>query len=278
MMNNNTQNVYLLNRDRGLQSDSCSNCMRNSQCPSIEMGSSQLESTAYSKVLHKTVKPQMAVCSSGDKFDSIYVVRSGFFKSYFIDTAGIMQVTNFHFPGDVFGIDGIESGVYQDTVEALDTGSVCKISLSTLLQTTNSSNTARADNAPHVYEESTSGANQLQSLVRIMSRTISRDRKLIFALGKMCALRRLTTFLLEISQRMEHSGYQQDEFRLCMSRTDISNYLCLALETVSRLFTQLQSMKIIAVERRDLKILDMPGLQRLIDDDHGRTTAFEKTG
>jgi CRP/FNR family transcriptional regulator len=113
-------------------------------------------------------------------------------------------------------------------------------------------------------------------LVKIMSRTIARDRNMIFALGKMCAKRRFATFLLDLSARMAQSGYDANELRLCMSRTDIANYLCLALETISRLFTQLQSEHIISVDRRNMKILDMQALQALLHETPGRPL-LEKT-
>jgi CRP/FNR family transcriptional regulator len=102
--------------------------------------------------------------------------------------------------------------------------------------------------------------NMMMALVKLMSRTISRDRNMLFSLGKMSARRRFSTFLLDISERMAQSGYSREEFKLCMSRTDIANYLCLALETISRLFTQLQAEGIIKVDRRDLQILDIEAL------------------
>jgi hypothetical protein len=93
------------------------------------------------------------------------------------------------------------------------------------------------------------------SLMKLMSSTMGRDHKWFFNLGKMNARQRFGNFLLDLAERMAQSGYSEQEFRLCMSRTDIANYLCLALETVSRLFTQLHVEGVIEINRRHVKII-----------------------
>src|SRR5690606_6570980 len=104
------------------------------------------------------------------------------------------------------------------------------------------------------------GASMMLAFVKLMSRTIAADRRMFFTLGKMSARRRIGVFLKELSERMAQSGYSPTEFTLCMSRTDIANYLCLALETVSRLITQLNDEGVIAIERRKIRILDREAL------------------
>ena len=46
-----------------------------------------------------------------------------------------------------------------------------------------------------------------------------------------------------------------------MTRTDISNFLGLRIETVSRLFTRLQKNNVITIDKTDLIIDDMNALQ-----------------
>ena len=50
-----------------------------------------------------------------------------------------------------------------------------------------------------------------------------------------------------------------------MSRRDIGNYLGLAEETVSRLFTRFQEEGIVRVERKHLTIQAMDKLQTMIE-------------
>ena len=50
---------------------------------------------------------------------------------------------------------------------------------------------------------------------------------------------------------------------LPMSRRDLANYLGLAIETVSRLFSRLGELGVISVERKTVRILDPAKLREL---------------
>lgn len=244
-MNAAVQNIIVLNQaKRPEQAGACMTCSKRGRCPAsgLDNGTPAAQSV---------VKAGAALYEAGARFDGVYIVRSGFFKSYSIDADGEMQVTGFHLPGDVIGMDGIEQGRYGEHVEALDTSSVCRVPLSAFAAT------------PVARNEREPGAPSLMlMLVKLMSRTISADRRMFSTLGKMSARRRMGVFLKELSERMAQSGYSASEFTLCMSRTDIANYLCLALETVSRLVTQLQAEGTITIDRRHIRLLDMDALVR----------------
>lgn len=242
-------NIVAMNNQFKGHPDPCCTCMKQSLCPVSGLGGK--DGADVCTLSTRTYRASDSVIQAGDEFDSIYVVRSGFFKSSFIDASGEMQVTGFHFPGEVFGIDGIDEGYYGDTVTALDTGSLCKIPFAVF---TGAATQSRLGGKAQDY---------MLSLVKLMSRAVSRDRLMIFNLGKMDSRRRFAVFLSDIADRMGISGYSEKEFNLCMSRTDISNYLCLAIETVSRLFSQFHALGIIHVERRQLKILDGDALRAL---------------
>ncbi|MEY4642900.1 MAG: hypothetical protein RLZZ227_2894 [Pseudomonadota bacterium] len=247
-MNSAVQNIVVLkSHSRPERASTCQSCSKRTQCPAsgIESGIQPTQ---------RVIQAGKSVYEAGDTFDGIYIVRSGFLKSYSIDTDGVMQVTGFHLPGEFVGMDGIENGSYGDHVEALDTTSVCKLPLALFSQ-------ALGD--PKNSATATGAHNSLMlTLVRLMSKAISGDRRMFFTLGKMSARRRMGMFLKELSERMAQSGYSASEFVLCMSRTDIANYLCLALETVSRLVTQLHAEGTIAIDRRHIRLLDMDALVR----------------
>jgi CRP/FNR family transcriptional regulator len=237
--------IHIINRERQERPGACQSCMKVEDCPA----SGRPDNAGQAgQPMQRVVKMGKTVFESGAKFEGIYVARSGFFKSYIIDADGAMQVTGFYLPGEFFGMDGIESGAHKEYVEALDTSSVCRIPLEALCE----ASTLGQDAAQREWS-----AHTMLTLVKLMSRTISRDHEMFFTLGKMTARERLVAFLADISRRMAAGGYSSTEFRLCMSRTDIAKYLCLALETVSRLFTQLQSEGVLEVDRRNLRIKDL---------------------
>ncbi len=243
-MNTAVQNVIALkSSNRPERAGACLACTKRGQCPAAGLDASV-------QPLQSLIRSGEMLYEAGDDFDGVYVVRSGFLKSYAIDADGVMQVTGFHLPGDFVGLEGIDSGAYGEHVEALDTTSVCKLPLSVFKGRGGAEHEAGASSA------------LMLMLVNVMSRTIASDRRMFFTLGKMTARRRMGMFLKELSERMARSGYSASEFTLCMSRTDIANYLCLALETVSRLITQLHAEGIIEIDRRHIRLLDMDALVR----------------
>ncbi|MDR0780354.1 MAG: helix-turn-helix domain-containing protein [Pseudomonadales bacterium] len=247
-------NIITLNRERQERPGACQSCAKVAHCPAS--GRPDAAGVA-GQPMQRVMKAGKAVFEAGSKFEGIYVARSGFFKSYTIDAEGAMQVTGFYLPGEFFGMDGIEDGTHKEYVEALDTSSVCRVPLEALCG--ESVGTEGQDATQRAWS-----AHMMLGLVKLMGRTISRDHDMFFALGKMTAKGRLGAFLADLSRRMALGGFSATEFRLCMSRTDIANYLCLALETVSRLFTQLQLEGALEVDRRNLRIKN---LHTLLHDD-----------
>ncbi len=179
---------------------------------------------------------------AGDVFESIYAVKSGSFKTSTITEEGREQVTGLHLPGELFGMDAISSGTYCCSALALERSSVCEIPFSQL------------------EELGAQIPNLMRQTVRIMSKEILRDKR-IMQITKNNAPGRLAAFLLNLSERFRERGFAAHEYHLSMSRIDIGNYLGLADETVSRLFTRFQEDGLLAVERKRIRLIDVPRLQ-----------------
>ena len=65
---------------------------------------------------------------------------------------------------------------------------------------------------------------------------------------------------MNLSMRYEQRRLSSTRFRLPMARSDIGNYLGLAVETVSRIFTRLQTQGVLKVEGKEVEILDRRAL------------------
>ncbi len=181
----------------------------------------------------------------GQRFESIYAVRSGSVKTYTLTEDGREQVTGFHLPGELVGLDAISRDQHTCTAKALETTSVCEV--------------------PYVQLEGlwTAIPSLPRQLVRIMSKEVLHDQTLMMLLGKKTAEERLASYLLSVSTRLGQRGFSYQEFNLSMSRNDIGNYLGLAVETVSRLFTRFQDDNILTVQRRNVRIHDLDALRRI---------------
>jgi CRP/FNR family transcriptional regulator len=114
-------------------------------------------------------------------------------------------------------------------------------------------------------EELSGSVPSLQhQMYRLLSKEISHDTEMLLLLGKKNAEERLATFLLSLSLRLKKRGLSATDFHLSMSRHEIGNYLGLAVETVSRLFTRFQDEGLLKVDRKHVQLLDIKGLEALV--------------
>lgn len=182
---------------------------------------------------------------AGDPMRAVYAIRSGSVKTFTSSSDGQDHVTGFSLPGELIGLDAIDSGVYPCSARALETSSVCEVAYEGL-------------------EELSMKIRGLQrQLLRLMSREIHHDEKMMVLLGQMAAEERLVALLFDFSSRFRQRGFSSRMFHLSMSRNDIGNYLGLAVETVSRLFTRLQAEGLLSVQNKFVKIHDMERLHRM---------------
>jgi len=84
-------------------------------------------------------------------------------------------------------------------------------------------------------------------------------------LGSMRAEERLAAFLLNLTQRLQARGFSASALVLRMTREEIGSYLGLKLETVSRTFSKFQEDGLLEVKQRQIRIMDQPGLQKLVN-------------
>ena len=103
-----------------------------------------------------------------------------------------------------------------------------------------------------------------RQLQKVMSRELVRDQGVMMLLGTMRAEERLAAFLLNLSQRFVARGFSPNEFHLRMTRDEIGSYLGLSLETVSRLFSRFHDERLITVQQKHIRILDIAGLKSVM--------------
>lgn len=207
-----------------------------------EMG--QLDTLISSR---KRVKRGEALFSVGDRFTSLYAVRSGFFKTCVTTADGRDQVTGFQMAGEIIGLDGIVSDHHACDAVALEDAEVCVMPFNQV-------------------EELSRQFTPLQHHVhRIMSREIVRDHSVMLLLGSMRAEERLAAFLLNLVQRLQARGFSPSEFNLRMTREEIGSYLGMKLETVSRTFSKFVDDGIIDVKQRYVHIKDTEALRRIVN-------------
>ncbi|KQP44583.1 fumarate/nitrate reduction transcriptional regulator Fnr [Pseudorhodoferax sp. Leaf274] len=225
----------------------CSNCNLRELCMPMQLDPRELERIDEVVATRKSIKRGATLFRSGEKFTSLYAIRTGFFKTTVATDDGREQVTGFQMAGEIIGLDGIVNDKHSCDAVALEDAEVCVMPFDRL-------------------EELSREVNALQHHVhKIMSREIVREHGVMLLLGSMRAEERVAAFLLNLVKRLHARGFSRSELVLRMTREEIGSYLGLKLETVSRTFSKFVEEGIVEVKQRHLRILDADALQRIVN-------------
>ncbi|WP_339460537.1 fumarate/nitrate reduction transcriptional regulator Fnr [Pseudomonas sp. EA_105y_Pfl2_R69] len=216
----------------------CNDCSLASLCLPLSLNMEDMDALDNIVKRGRPLKKGEFLFRQGDAFNSVFAVRSGALKTFSLSDGGDEQITGFHLPSELVGLSGMDSEIYPVSAMALETTSVCEIPFERLDEL--------AVKLPQLRRQ----------LMRIMSREIRDDQQMMLLLSKKTADERIATFLVNLSARFRARGFSANQFRLAMSRNEIGNYLGLAVETVSRVFTRFQQNKLLEAEGKEVHILD----------------------
>lgn len=216
----------------------CSDCSIRSLCMPIELSTRELVKLDAMIRATRRVKRGEALYRASEKFQSVYAVRIGSFKTVTRTTGGDEHVTGFQLVGETLGLDGICTGQHNCDAIALEDSCVCIIPFSLLAQMCRDTETMQR----HLY--------------RVMSSEIVRESQVMMLLGTMCAEQRVASFLVDLSRRLKRRGYSSAEFHLRMTREEIGSYLGMKLETVSRTLSKFQKDGLLVAELKHIRIVD----------------------
>ncbi len=115
----------------------------------------------------------------GESNQSIYAVRSGSIKTFAMTERGDEQVLGFHLPGEIVGLAGLDESIHNCSSKALENSSVCEMPLNEL---------------ENICMQIPSLQKQL---LKLISREISQDHKMLLLLAKKNSDQRVATFLIK---------------------------------------------------------------------------------
>jgi CRP/FNR family transcriptional regulator len=193
----------------------------------------------------RSLRPGEYLFRAGEPFHSIYGVCSGTVKSYAFDRDGAVQITGFHLPGELVGLNALASRQYVSNAVALDATSVCELLCHPL---------------EAMREQDPALGRDIYDLLGL--EILDTYRQLSVVLGKKNAAEKLSAFIYSLCRRHRERGLPDTDLRLSMSRSDIADYLGLTKETVCRLFTRLEADGLLRVRGKRLRIEDLAALRR----------------
>ena len=223
----------------------CDACSLKQICLPNGLSTEELEELEIS--IDKTIKiiKKDTVFKANDKIDGIYAVKSGAIKTSIANEQGQEQVLEFHLPGDVLGFDAFNTGTHLCDATALDDTLLCKIPM-------------------EVFDDLCVRLPGIrQEMIHQVGKEITHNQNMLFSLGQQHADERVALFLIKLAAHYQSRGYSPREFTLPMPRQDLSNYLGMAVETLSRIISRITESGIITIDHRRVNIHDPVKLEQL---------------
>ena len=224
----------------------CGNCKARGLCLPKDLSPRDLERVDALVGIRRKVKRGEALLRQGEKFANLYAIRTGFFKTSVSTHDGREQVAGFQMAGEYLGMDGIIEEHHVCAAVALEDAEVCVMPFARL-------------------EELAREVPELQRhLHKVLSHEIVREHSVMMLMGSKRSEERIASFLLNLMQRMQARGFSHSELVLRMTREELGSFLCVTLETVSRVFSRFASQGILEVKLRHVRLLDLDALRSVV--------------
>jgi len=197
----------------------------------------------FAEAHSRQLRPHDPLFAEGDPRSNVYRVETGAVLLYKILHDGLRQIVGFAFPGDFVGLEMLPHHTY-DAHAVMPTR-------------------VRWLSASKLWRQADEDAVIAKELFETVSQEVSGLRNHLLTIGRLTATRRVAAFLLELSRRNEQKALDRLNILLPVCRSDIADFLCLSVETVSRSLTEMKLARLISLRGwRQVKIIDRPALER----------------
>ena len=221
---------------------SCGHCSLRQLCLPANIGVDDMARLDEVVRRRRPLRRDERLFHHGDVLTSVYVARSGAFKTVSLSEGGDERIVGFHLPGELMGLDALADGEHRCEAVALDPAEVCEVPVDEL--------SAVASQLPGLQRQ----------LMRVIGQSIARDQDHAEMLSRRHANERIALFLHGLAERYRQLGRGGEALTLPMSREDLASYLGIVIETVSRTLSKLQDEGVISVHGRQIRILDQARL------------------
>ncbi|MDX1801374.1 MAG: cyclic nucleotide-binding domain-containing protein, partial [Marinobacter sp.] len=161
----------------------CAFCPIKSCCQLNDPDSDFLPGSGWPVRHEATIVPKGTIFLQNSPFTSVFIVKSGTVKTFHVDERGVETILAFYLPGQMFGFDGIASGVHSCSAIALESTHICRPGVRVL----NSTVIARP--------------NIMQGILKEISRELNNAERRNRWLSQSTAEERVVDFLLDVAKR-----------------------------------------------------------------------------
>ncbi len=215
------------------------------------MGADEAPSEVAVHITTRRVRAGVVVFHEGTCAQAVYFIAVGTFKFMHTAEDGYEQVLGFAGRAEMLGYDALCQGEHPTTAVALEDSTVFAVPIGDLFAL----------------------SVRVPALGRVLhmaaSRQLLHQVEIAHLMAAVSAEVRLARFLLQLSDHMAERGQSARRLYLRMSRRDIASHLGVAHETVSRSFGALASWGCVAVNNREVEILDRERLMACASNTRG---------
>lgn len=226
----------------------CESCILRLDCfiaKLLSLNGQNQEQIAKNK---RSIRQGEFLFKTGNKSESIYIVKVGAIKTVKVCPQGTETVLAYHFPGDIVGAASINKGHHHLNAQALSDTRVCELPWDQLTQ-----------NTPYGLELSL-------RISELISDEVNHGYERIIVMSKKQPISKVAYFLVSYSKRMKNLGLSTTEFNFPVSISELSTYLGLARETVSRQLSSLKEKNIVDIRGKSIKIRSYESLAEMAED------------
>jgi CRP/FNR family transcriptional regulator len=220
----------------------CSTCGSRHKSVFCDLSSDEVRDIDDQKGCNIYDKGQI-IFHEGNRTNGIYCVNKGKIKLFQLGSEGKEQIIRFAKEGDVIGYRALLSEEpLSASAEAIEEAAVCFIPKSQVLKMI------------------TGNSNFNFRLLKELSHELGESAKIITDLAQKPVRERLAETLLMLKDTFELN--EEKTIQVKLSREELANIVGTATESVIRLLSEFKKDNLIAIEGRNIKLLDIPALTR----------------
>ncbi len=218
----------------------CADCVRKNNSIFTHLSSDELDSLDYEKSCNYH-KRGTILYHEGNRINGFYCVNKGVIKLYKTGIEGKEQIIKFAKKGDVIGYRSILSGeVACTTAKVIDDAVVCYIPADFLLASIK-------NNSDFSME-----------LMQLACKELGEANNFITDIAQKTVRERLAEVLVLLKNEFDTD--EDNTLNISLTREELANIVGTATESVIRLLSEFKSDKLIELNGRKIKILDLPAL------------------
>lgn len=221
----------------------CAECITDDHPIFMELTPEQLDDVNYDKTC-SNYKRGTVVFQESHRINGFYCVMSGIVKMYKTGIDGKEQIIRFAKAGDIIGYRSVLSNELAcTTARVIEDSAVCYVP------------------GDHLFTLVNENPGFAMKLMQLTCKELGEANNYITDIAQKTVRERLAEILLLLKDRFDLDENQV--LQISLTREELANMVGTATESVIRLLSEFKQDKLIELQGRKIRILNLPGLQKI---------------